>query len=343
MDSQVQAYIRNARDRGCPVTSSVVIAAARGVVKKTNRSLLEDNGGPLSINKSWAKSFLSRMGYVKRKGTTTFKVTPDNFEALKNTFLEQIKTTVEFENIPLDLIFNWDQTGLNFVPVSKWTMEKEGAKRVEIKGFDDKRQLTAVFAATISGKLLPMQLIYQGKTNQCHPKVKFPNKWHITHSPNHWSNETTMVNYITKIIIPYVKNKRKELGKTDDQVALAIFDEFKGQVTQSCSELLTRNNILFVRIPPNCTDRLQPLDISLNKAAKDFMKQQFQEWYSERIFEQLQLGVDVKDLQPVDLKLSIMKHIGGSWIIALFDYLSSKPDIVTNGFRHAGISGTLNI
>ena len=63
------------------------------------------------------------------------------------------------------------------------------------------------------------------------------------------------------------------------------------------------------------------------------MKQQFQEWHSERIFEQLQLGVDVKDLQPVDLKLSIMKHIGGSWIIALFDYLSSKPDIVTYGFR----------
>ena len=85
-----------------------------------------------------------------------------------------------------------------------------------------------------------------------------------------------MVNYITKIIIPYVKNKRKELGKTDDQVALAIFDEFKGQVTQSCSELLTRNNTLFVRIPPNCTDRLQPMNISLNKAAKDFMKQQFQ-------------------------------------------------------------------
>ena len=108
MDAQVQAYIRNARDRGCPVTSSVVIAAARGVVKKTNQMLLEDKGGPLSINKSWAKSFLCRMGFVKRKGTTTFKVTPDNFDSLKNAFLEQIKTTVEFENIPLDLVFKWD-------------------------------------------------------------------------------------------------------------------------------------------------------------------------------------------------------------------------------------------
>ena len=76
------------------------------------------------------------MGYVRRKGITTFKVTPNNFEALKNTFLGQIKTTVEFKNILLDLIFNWDQAGLNFVPAFKWTMEKEGAKRVEINGFD---------------------------------------------------------------------------------------------------------------------------------------------------------------------------------------------------------------
>ena len=67
MDTQVQAYIRNARDRGCPVTSSVVIAAARGVVKKTNRMLLEDKGGPLFINKSWAMSFLCRMGLLNAR------------------------------------------------------------------------------------------------------------------------------------------------------------------------------------------------------------------------------------------------------------------------------------
>ena len=49
------------------------------------------------------------MGFIKCKGTTTCKLTPDNFDSLKNTFLEQLKLlSVEFENIPLDLIFNWD-------------------------------------------------------------------------------------------------------------------------------------------------------------------------------------------------------------------------------------------
>ena len=97
--------------------------------------------------------------------------------------------------------------------------------------------------------------------------MKFPEDWHITHSENHWSNQTTMINYISKIIVPFVKNKRKEVKKTDDQVTLVIFVEIKGQITQACADLLSQNNILFVLVPPNCTDHLQPLDATVNKTA----------------------------------------------------------------------------
>ena len=52
---------------------------------------------------------------------------------------------------PPALIINWDQTGINYVPVSSWTMEVEGSKRVELVGKDDKRQITAVFAGSMVG------------------------------------------------------------------------------------------------------------------------------------------------------------------------------------------------
>jgi len=48
-------------------------------------------------------------------------------------FLVGDKSIAKFEDVPLDLSFNWNQTGLNYVPVSNWTMEKEGAKYVKIK------------------------------------------------------------------------------------------------------------------------------------------------------------------------------------------------------------------
>ena len=56
--------------------------------------------------------------------------------------------------IPPELIYNWDHTGLNYVPVSNLKMEVSGSKKVPIVGFDEKRQITAVFAST-SLKLFP--------------------------------------------------------------------------------------------------------------------------------------------------------------------------------------------
>ena len=38
---------------------------------------------------------------------------------------------------------------MHYVPVSSWTMAKEGSKRVEICGMDDKRQITAVFGCNM--------------------------------------------------------------------------------------------------------------------------------------------------------------------------------------------------
>ena len=99
-----------------------------------------------------------------------------------------------------------------------------------MSGVGDKRQITAIYCGTILGDFLPLQLIYQGKTPRCHPHYKFPPEWSITHSPKHWSNEQTMLEYIDHIIVPYIERVRQELDEC--KPALVIMDNFKGQVTE---------------------------------------------------------------------------------------------------------------
>ena len=81
-------------------------------------------------------------------------------------------------------------------------MKRKGTNRVGISGMDNKRQIMALFACTMAGHFLPIQLIYCGKTPKCLPKVTFPSQWYITYTPNHWSNEATMTEYVKLIIIP---------------------------------------------------------------------------------------------------------------------------------------------
>ena len=113
---------------------------------------------------------------------------------------------------------------------------------------------------------------------------------------------------------------------------MVIFDEFSGQVTDRVLSLLKANNIFYVIVPPNCTDTLQPLDVSVNKPAKDFLRTKFNEWYAARITEQLGSG-------PLR---SIVKPVSARWMIELYDYLNSRPGIIVNGFRHIGILDILN-
>ena len=106
------------------------------------------------------------MQFVKRKATTKAKPVIFNFEEIKHQYLIDIKAVVEMAEIPNDLIINWDQTAMKYVPVSQWTMERVGSKHVEIASLDDKRQITAVFAGSLTGDFLPVQLVYQGKTEK---------------------------------------------------------------------------------------------------------------------------------------------------------------------------------
>ena len=62
------------------------------------------------------------------------------------------------EEIPAELILNWDQTGIKFVPSYTWTMDQQGSKRVEVAGANDKRLITAIFCGSLVGDFLPIQV-----------------------------------------------------------------------------------------------------------------------------------------------------------------------------------------
>ena len=164
-----------------------------------DRTRLQEFGVPATLTSAWVKSLLKRMNFTQRRGTMKARVNVE-FREIKSSFLQEIITVVKMEEIPIELIFNWDQTGLNLVPVSTWTMAATGSRRVEICGLSDKCQITGVFCGTLLGDFLLLQLIYGGKTPQCLPAYSFPEDWNITFTPN----ETTMITYIEEIIAPYV-------------------------------------------------------------------------------------------------------------------------------------------
>ena len=125
LDKQVQAYITDLGKVGGGVNKDLVIASARGIIRKKDSGLLAKNGRPFALTNDSAYHLLVHIRYVKRKASSKMKIAVENFEEYRINFLCSIKGIVTMEEIPSSLILNWDHTGLKYVPVSTWTMAQK--------------------------------------------------------------------------------------------------------------------------------------------------------------------------------------------------------------------------
>ena len=111
-----------------------------------------------------------------------------------------------------------------------------------------------------------------------------------------------MMMYLHTILLPYIEKTCAELQLNCNHRALAIFDQCKAQTTDNVFSTLERNHISALG---NCTDCLQPLDLSINKPVKDHLKSCFHKWYAAGIQKKVLTGDD--DKRVIDLWLSLLK------------------------------------
>ena len=282
--TEVKSILRNLRVSGGAVTRKTVTAIGNEVLKARYPEMLEGNSGSITLTTKWARGVLKSLDWVKRRYTTAKgEINPALYKELTFSWKRKIANTIFEHKIQEEMILNFDQTALGFTAPKKSTFTGKGVHSVPIANADDKRQITTTYSVNIVGDFLPEQLIYGGVTDKFYPKAKFPESFHITHSQNHWSNEDIVMEYLKKIIFPYIKSKRQALKLPENAKALLIFDVFIRQITSSVNDLLKKNGIIAIHVPNNHTNLFQPLDISVNESAKCFIADKYQDWYTEKV------------------------------------------------------------
>ena len=91
-----------------------------------------------------------------------------------------------------------------------------------------------------------------------------------------------------------------------------------------------------VAVPNNWKNYFQPLDISVNKPCKDFLRNEAQQWYSNEIAKQVEAGKKSHEVK-VDVRITVVRPLHAKWVIKFYDYIRSKPDIVISGWKRSKI------
>ena len=85
-------------------------------------------------------------------------------------------------------------------------------------------------------------------------------------------------------------------------------------------------------------------DLTVNREAKKFMKDQFTSCYSAQIQKSTKDSGVVLDGVDVDLRLSVLKPIHATWIVSMYNHLSSSEgrQSIAKGWKKAGVTDVVS-
>jgi hypothetical protein len=231
-----------------------------------------------------------------------------------------------------------DQTGVNLVSASSFTYEMVGSNDVAVVGAEDKRQITACVAASLRGDLLPLQLIFQGKTARSLPAATAASiaaRVDITQSDNHWSTQQTMQGWITRVLLPHTERMIQLYELDADAHVLLLLDAWAVHRSAEFRVWLQREypHIHLVYVPSNCTSKLQLADVALQRPFKSSITQSFCEWAAAAVAEQIRAGQVTGIAEQLGMKA--LKPLVLQWCIDSWSGLRERKQLILDGWEQS--------
>lgn len=244
-----------------------------------------NNKKPFQCSDTFVGRFVNRtLGWSKRKGTQAGQKLPINAEEQMEAHLFRIAIAITDNNIPDSCVANCDQTGNVYAQAALSTYDQTGTNQVTIVGKEDKRAFTIMVGISMSGDVLPFQIMYPGTRPCSRPSIDDPKspfktandeakrltfRFESTGNSKHWSNIETMKSYVRHVLAVYFNVQRTQLG-CQDQRCLWIIDcwsvhrsrEFRGWMEVNYPWILIRY------VPGGCTGVFQPCDVGIQRVLK---------------------------------------------------------------------------
>ncbi|KAG1866768.1 hypothetical protein F4604DRAFT_1881797 [Suillus subluteus] len=157
---------------------------------------------------------------------------PDHWEDLCKKALFRIAYAIKEEDIPASLYVNTDQTQVIYAQGSSLTWTKCGAIQVSTIGKDKKCAFTAVVSIACSGKMLPLQMVYEGATTKSCPRPTASHyddciskgfRFKFSKTDTYWSTHETMESLVNNIA-PYFEQEKVVLGLPHSQKTIWQID-----------------------------------------------------------------------------------------------------------------------
>jgi hypothetical protein len=321
-EADLNAWILEYRQDGIAVTTKVAKTYMKELLKKKFTDIYPGADEKFLASDRWFYGFLKRHDLSLRRKTKIGQKLPAHLDDKLLEFQRFIiRKRKQFEYNFFE-IGNMDETPVYFDMVGNLTIDKLGAKTVQIRTTgNENNRFTCVLTVLADGtKLLPM-VIFKGKLM---PK-DLPSKIIVSMHPKGWMDETGMKIWFNKIW-----EKRPGRNQTAKPKSLLVLDSFESHKTDFIKNIAKYENTNLAIIPGGLTSIVQPLDVSINKPFKDRLREKWNIWMSSGEFTYTKGGNIKKPAHNIVCK----------WILEAWNEI--PKEMIVKSFKKCGISNAMD-
>lgn len=215
------------------------------------------NNDKKMAGKDWLSLFLIRHSEIsirKPEATSFSRITGFNRTEVSK-FFDLLKSLIDTLNLPPKQIYNYDETGVSTVQKPRRIIAKKGQKQVgRIVSAERGSNITIACAFSASGLYVPPFFLFPRQRMQPHfMKGCSPGSIGLANGSG-WMDTDTFGTYLDHFISYTMPSKEEPI--------LLILDGPTSHKSLNAVIKARKNNITLLTLPPHCSHRLQPLDLT---------------------------------------------------------------------------------
>ncbi|RHZ39757.1 hypothetical protein DYB26_007082 [Aphanomyces astaci] len=330
-EEQLVQWVKGMRADGVPVTYSMLrIMALEAAI---DLGLSEDE---FRAGWHWVDGFKRRHGLSLRARTRIGQQTPEDGDEVLDDFAKRVQEIVAREGI--DIIYNADQTAVNYEYLPTKTLNKKGENTVWVKcGGKTKDRMTAMLLADNSGTKHPLFLILRTSKSKIKAVVQenlttrqgFGKRLWESVEPMQAANGVVIHGNPTawwnaSISMQFLKYHFSERHDRATKKVMLIWDDFSAHFTDEVTAYAKELNVVLERVPPNYTWICQPADVAWNRPLKARLRQNWLDMIRRQLLRAKQRGTVFKLVPPS--RDTIVSWVSGAWA-------DTDATTIINGFK----------
>ncbi|CAD6223960.1 GSCOCG00005411001-RA-CDS, partial [Cotesia congregata] len=266
--------------------------------------------------RDWCRAFLKRhakeLSIRKPQSTSKYRAIGFNKIATQN-FYDLLESVIIKYKLTPDRIFNVDETGVTTVPKHQSKIiAPKGKKQVGVLTSAERGQLvTTEICVSAAGTYLPLMFVL--------PRKKLPARLSEILIDDCWAQCHSSGCITSEIFFKWFVWFVKIVQPTEERPVLLVLDGHPTH-TQNLDVInyARKHHVIIICLPPHCTHRLQPLDVSVIRPASIAYSDAVKQWLREHP-------------DRVVTANDIPRIYGGAFKSA------AKPETIKNGFKKTGI------